>query len=673
MKKKKVLGGIRFRMTLIFVIPIICMAALGMLTYNKAATALIENSKNDTDQAVELLVKNISQDTRSLESSLDEFYMDMDTKSYLNGEYVGSDISNTQYFNSLTGNVKNRVWSDKRISSIELASKKTKSLVSNGYINANIVDELSQVEELAFLAENTRYYHWFGKNEEIDAITGTKPEDYLFRIVMKFASPYNNYTVAEITDYSFVNALSGLDFGEGSKVAIIALSDGTELVYDGENTVEGKGEFASYIENADGDSLTVNGVSYLFKHSPIVEGELEVCVMIPENYFLSQTNIIKNLTLVAVIFAALLTFIIGQIYAGAISGTIKKINKDIDKVAEGDFTGDLKIKRKDELGNLSKGVNRMKSNVCDLINDVKVVGDGVMNNSEKVSIATDRFVETADSIKESLKEIEGGLSLLNERSDDSLTRMDELSSHFEVVNESATGIKSATDETDVSINEGLLTMKELSEKSNITTQMMNRVSETMEGLTAKIEDIDVIVNAMDDIAEQTTLLSLNASIEAARAGELGKGFAVVADEIRKLAEQSLSSAGQIREIIKEVTEETKEAAVSVTNAGESVKEQKISVEKTTESFNKMGEQTRILTGKVADILGIITNMENARKGTLDSMEEIAAVAEEVKAGATEVMENTMNQAAEADKLNETASDMKDRADKLSTAVGKFII
>ena len=216
-------------------------------------------------------------------------------------------------------------------------------------------------------------------------------------------------------------------------------------------------------------------------------------------------------------------------------------------------------------------------------------------------------------------------------------------------------------------------MKELSEKSNITTQMMNRVSETMEGLTAKIEDIDVIVNAMDDIAEQTTLLSLNASIEAARAGELGKGFAVVADEIRKLAEQSLSSAGQIREIIKEVTEETKEAAVSVTNAGESVKEQKISVEKTTESFNKMGEQTRILTGKVADILGIITNMENARKGTLDSMEEIAAVAEEVKAGATEVMENTMNQAAEADKLNETASDMKDRADKLSTAVGKFII
>ncbi|MCR5254815.1 MAG: methyl-accepting chemotaxis protein [Acetatifactor sp.] len=673
MKKKKVFGGIRFRMTLIFVIPIICMAALGMLTYNRAATALIDNSKNDTEQAVELLVKNISQDTQSLESSLDEFYMDMDTKSYLNGEYVGSDISNTQYFNSLTGNVKNRVWSDKRISSIELTSKKTKSLVSNGYLNANAVDELSQVEELAFLAENTRYYHWFGKNEEIDAITGTKPEDYLFRIVMKFASPYNNYTVAEITDYSFVNALSGLDFGDGSKVAIIALSDGTELVYDGENTTEGKGEFASYIEKADGDSLSVNGVDYLFIHSPIVENELEVCVMIPEKYFLSQTDIIKNLTLIAVIFAALLTFVIGQIYAGAVAGTIKKINKDIDRIAEGDFTGDLKVKRKDELGNLSKGVNRMKSNVCDLINDVKVVGDGVMNNSEKVSVATDRFVESADSIKESLKEIEGGLSLLNERSDDSLTRMDELSSHFEVVNESATGIKTATDETDVSINEGLLTMKELSEKSNVTTQMMNRVSETMEGLTARIEDIDVIVNAMDDIAEQTTLLSLNASIEAARAGELGKGFAVVADEIRKLAEQSLSSAGQIREIIKEVTEETKEAALSVTNAGESVKEQKISVEKTTESFNKMGEQTRILTGKVSDILGIIGNMENARKGTLDSMEEIAAVAEEVKAGATEVMENTMNQAAEADRLNETATDMRDRADKLNTAVGKFII
>ena len=192
-------------------------------------------------------------------------------------------------------------------------------------------------------------------------------------------------------------------------------------------------------------------------------------------------------------------------------------------------------------------------------------------------------------------------------------------------------------------------------------------------LQDRIKVIDTIVGAIDDIAGQTTLLSLNASIEAARAGEAGRGFSVVADEIRKLADQSMVSAGEIRKIIQEVTAQTQMAGDSVGVAFASVENQKRAVEKMTNSFDQMDEQTRTLTSQVQEILTYIQSMEIARRTTEEAIESIASVAEETAASSSDVYKTTENQSTEAVTLQRASEQMRERAVKLQQAIEKFSV
>ena len=202
---------------------------------------------------------------------------------------------------------------------------------------------------------------------------------------------------------------------------------------------------------------------------------------------------------------------------------------------------------------------------------------------------------------------------------------------------------------------------------------MDQVSLTMQLLQDRINVIDTIVGAIDDIAGQTTLLSLNASIEAARAGEAGRGFSVVAGEIRKLADQSMVSAGEIRTIIQEVTAQTQMAGDSVGVAYTSVENQKKAVEQMTKSFYQMDEQACTLMSQVQEILEYIQSMEIARRTTEEAIESISTVAEETAASSVDVYKTTENQSVEAVTLQRASEQMREWAVKLQQAIEKFSV
>jgi len=677
-KEKTSLGlhSIQVKMSMLFLVPVIGIVALGIISYQQASSVVIENSKAATRQTLEMMSEYYKAQFAAVQSQIDPYFTGMEAQEYLNGEYELSDTLAIQTLSKLTDDAKRRVWGDAKLNSIELISEKaTDVYTTTKFANEEAYKQIQDTAEYQKLVDAGHKYVWFGRNAQLDEYLGTKSEDYLLRVGIDFSNA-KAVAFASVTEETMSAVLEGLDFGDNSLVGILTV-DGTELVYNGESFSTEGGVFEKYVAeakqgNAD-EYVEFNGETYMFLTVPIAEGQVDACVLIPENYFLDQTVVIRNIAILVAIIASVVVSVMGNVFAGSLSASIRKTNKHLNKIANGDFTGRLKIKRKDEFKLLADAVNHMSDNVCGLVLEVREAGNKLSGDVEEVALATNKFVHSTDVIKNSLGEIEQGVEQLNSNSEDSMSQMQILSTQFELVNKNTSIIGDAAVQTNNAIGEGLLTMQNLKDKADESSSMMTKVSETMESLQERIAHIGTIVNAIDDIAEQTTLLSLNASIEAARAGETGRGFAVVADEIRKLADQSLASAGEIRNIIEEITKQTVEAGESVDNAFVSVTEQKEVVDSTTKSFYQMDEQTRLLTAQVQQIISYIQSMEDARNTTEEAMEGISVVAEQTAASSTEVYKSTEEQAAEAIKLQQASEEMNSWADKLQKAIAQFTV
>ena len=250
----------------------------------------------------------------AIQSQVDVFYMNADVKEYMSGQYELSSTLSVQFHNSFMDDVKHRVWGDDKLAGMEFIASGAKSVFTAiGFSNDEAYTQLVETTVYQKLVENENEYVWFGRNTQLDEILGTKQEDYLFRVGIQF----NNGAgvgFAEVTEKTLSSVMEGLNFGENSVVGILAYN-GTDF-----NTTGGVFEgYLSDAKNGNADEyVDYNGESYLFLHAPVVEGQVDVCVLIPESYFLDQTVVIRNIAILVAIVAAVIVIIIGNIFAGSL-------------------------------------------------------------------------------------------------------------------------------------------------------------------------------------------------------------------------------------------------------------------------------------------------------------------------------------------------------------------
>ena len=235
-----------------------------------------------------------------------------------------------------------------------------------------------------------------------------------------------------------------------------------------------------------------------------------------------------------------------------------------------------------------------------------------------------------------------------------------------MIEDSTSQVKSMNETADVMNESGQIAKKALEELGEIN--VIYEQTNTTNDSALKIKDATSLIAS---IADETNLLSLNASIEAARAGEAGKGFAVVAAQIQKLAEQSNESAKRIEDIIRELLKDSETAVHTMEDVKKIMQEQNEKVKKTAEVFEQMHEGVNLSIHGMVSIEEQTQKIEDARNKIVDTVQSLSAIAEENAASTQETSASMMEIGSVINDISQNAENLKNIAEVLERNMQLF--
>ena len=221
------------------------------------------------------------------------------------------------------------------------------------------------------------------------------------------------------------------------------------------------------------------------------------------------------------------------------------------------------------------------------------------------------------------------------------------------------------------IHKGIKIIELLWQRAQETTDITNQVGNNIEQLSQETESINVFVETIAGISEQTNLLSLNASIEAARAGEAGRGFAVVAEEIRKLADDSAKAAGEIGNHVQHISTRTMDSVQSAKQAEEMVALQGDAVQEVIQVFSDMRDRMQELVKGLQEIVASTEQADKERAETLTAVQNISQIIAETAGNAEIVSQTSEKLMKNVDNLSHTADALGSNMNELKTEIALF--
>ncbi len=356
---------------------------------------------------------------------------------------------------------------------------------------------------------------------------------------------------------------------------------------------------------------------------------------------------------------------------------LKQVDVVLYRMAEGDFSAEIDkaaLKRKDDFGKLSKVLDKMRTSIGGLVNDVKeetgltmesvrgIAQNMVTLNSEvedvsatttELSASMEETAAASININEMTREIEDAARNIAERAQDGAERAD-------VIHRKATDAKGSAGKS-----------------KDTLLQQKRAIEESLNDALTKVKvvsEISTLAESIMEITAQTNLLSLNASIEAARAGEAGKGFAVVADEIRKLAEQSQQSTENIQKVTVQVTESVGSLADDAEKLLTFIDSQVMeSINLFEVIANDYNEDAGEIDSLVTDFSAISQELLASISNITDTLDGISQAAQEGAKGTANIAERVQNVVRTSDDVNSSLRDANGIVGRLGEATGKFII
>ena len=397
----------------------------------------------------------------------------------------------------------------------------------------------------------------------------------------------------------------------------------------------------------------------------------KLCVIVKQNEILSLFySMLKNMIFISLILFAV-CFVIVYMLSRSLKSYFKRVSGVFEKIASGDLTGRLEVKRNDEIGsvivNLNKALENNRSMVSALKNEaerMEAVSSTLSSNMEETSATVRQINGTVTSVKEKAISQAAGVtetSATVEQITGRLTRLfsdiETQSMHIESSVDAVTKIVNDTSDITKTLEQSNELIKNVYAQTRVGKDGAKAANEVVMQISEKSTALFEASQIIQNIAGQTNLLAMNAAIEAAHAGESGKGFAVVASEIRKLAEESNAQGKQIGLVIKE----TSEIIYRLTEMGQ----------KAEQSFVGVYDSVSQISEKEDSIVQAMRGQDTNGKNIIESMKKIHDITSEVKAGASEMLAGGKQIAVEMQRLSEITRDTTGSMNEIASGAGQI--
>ena len=376
----------------------------------------------------------------------------------------------------------------------------------------------------------------------------------------------------------------------------------------------------------------------------------------------------------AVCVAMILCIGVGLKLATSISHNIKKSISIMGKVAEGDLTvwvDDKMLKRKDEIGDLSRVTVKLKDTL-------KGILKGISENSASLLEASRALGNAADTTNGTMNEVQNAVSQVVANSTEQSKNSESTSENMRIMGEHITETSTEVD----TLNQNAASMQKSSKKTADTLAQLCHINEEVERIIVEVKEqtdrtnvsIQKINTAMEfitSIAEETNLLSLNASIEAARAGESGRGFAVVADQIKKLAEQSNQSGHEIEETTKALMEDSAREMEIMQRMQEIITEQSGSMQETRANVSEVLKEIEASMQSILQIRESTGRLAESRGEVMEAVEQLSQIAHDNVDSTQQTYTETQEVLDTFRQVYDSAEQLKKIADELAESMQYF--
>ena len=405
------------------------------------------------------------------------------------------------------------------------------------------------------------------------------------------------------------------------------------------------------------------------------KGKAILLLTVDEDAILKPVSKVTTRALVSCGLLAVILSIVGYFIIARMTQPIITISQIVGKFAEMDLSKDARLekisKRKDETGITGSALLSLREALAGIISDIQQQSALLFSTSESLANSASTTFGTVQNVERAVNEIAAGATNQAEETQKATDDILLIGTMVENTSSEVSSLRSLAQSISASSDHANTTLHELDSVNQRAIDSINTIYEqthTTNESALKIKEATALISS---IADETSLLSLNASIEAARAGDAGRGFAVVASQIQKLAEQSNESASQIEAIIYNLLEDSQKAVETMESVKEIMMQQNENVTKTGSTFSQVQGGISASVTNVDSIADRTDQLNTARINIVDVVQNLTSIAEENAANTKETSAAVMEVANVMHGISEHAAKLQDIASSLEKNVNAF--